>query len=337
MNDSSSGLNSPCIKCSESDSDLKVECFICKQNCHIKCNKIPKTAHTYYNKNSLELLGFRWICGVCTEKASSNAQSLDNITTKLNEIDKIKEDLENIKTTITNGFEFLENRVNKKVDSYAAVASNKNCESNKIISSIEKNLNAVKDNIDTVKDNIDTVKENIDTKIDTKEEELAKKRKKNNVIIFNIPETKSGDDETDYKEDLMKIQTILSNKVSIQKEDVKAVFRIGNSSEDKTRPIIMKMGTYGKKLELLKLRNLTYTISNRSDKTDTNGNDDINDGNNDIDDEDSNETVFKIYLNHDLTKKEQAEHKRLRDERNKTNEDKKKPFRKDPQKYWGNF
>ena len=136
-------MNSPCLKCSEVGLELAVECFLCKDTCHIKCNKIPKTVYNYCDKNSLHELGYKWICDSCTNTYSSTQSHkfLENINNKLNEIEKIKVQLES-----------LENRLNEKVETYAdAVNSNiqTNIENNQVIHTIEKNLNSVRENIET--------------------------------------------------------------------------------------------------------------------------------------------------------------------------------------------
>ena len=98
MTSQSVGLNSPCIKCSESDFESHVVCLLCKQACHIKCNKISKSVFTYCSKNSLAELGFKWVCDVCTKEVESQG-AVNAVTTK-NELKELKDDLQNIKKTI---------------------------------------------------------------------------------------------------------------------------------------------------------------------------------------------------------------------------------------------
>ena len=229
---------------------------------------------------------------------------MENINQKLDEIEKIKTHLEN-----------LETRFNKKVETYAdAVNSNieKNTENNKVIHEIEKNLCSVR--------------ENIETKIDQDEETKAKKRKENNVIIFNIPENKTDDNAEDFKQDLIKLKKVFENRVVLEKQDIKAVFRIGTykSNPTKPRPILMKLSSIDKKEELLKIRNLKF-----------------------IDDD---KQIHKVYVNVDRTKKEQEQYKQLvellkikRAEnpgktfgiRGNNVIELSSPFRFDPQKFWG--
>ena len=299
-------MNSPCLKCFEVGQDLSVECFLCKKCCHLKCNKIPKTVYNYCDKNALNDLGFKWICETCTSAYSSpqSISLMENINNKLNEVEKIKGHLND-----------LENRFNKKVETYADVVNSnmkKNSENNKIIHKIEKNLTSVK--------------ENIKTKIDKDEENNARKRKQNNVIVFNVPESTSGDSSNDYKLDITKVKSVLKNKIVLEKDDIRGFDRIGPYQKDslKPRPIVMKLSTVDKKDELIKLRNLVF-----------------------VDDEN---LAHRVYINIDRTKKEQEQYKELVTIlKRKRVEDPSKnfvirnnqvveyvmPFRLDPQKFWG--
>ena len=128
--------------------------------------------------------------------------------------------------------------------------------------------------------------------------------------------------EDQYKDDVTKFQNILSNKVPIRKDDVKAFFRIGKErNSSKPRPIVIKLSNEDIRLKLLKLRNLQY-------------NDDSQDHN--------------IYINPDRTKKEQEIYRKLlselKERRSKGEENiairngkiiEVLPFRRNPQLYWG--
>ena len=126
----------------------------------------------------------------------------------------------------------MENRLNAQFKSYADVTATniteKSAESHKIISSIEKNLS--------------NVKENIEKKIDQDKEIIIKKRKVNNVIMFNILEADTGNREEDLKEDLQKFRKITNEKRTLVKEDIKAFFRIpAERKNSNPRPIIVTL------------------------------------------------------------------------------------------------
>jgi hypothetical protein len=114
----------------------------------------------------------------------------------------------------------------------------------------------------------------------------------------------------------------LHDKVKLEKDDVKAMYRIGQKNDStKPRPIIIKFSSIDTKIEVLKLRNILY---------------------NDL------ESDHRIFITPDRTRKEQAKHKeltkilkerRLKGEQNLVIRNGKivqlQPFRPNPQLYWG--
>ena len=90
----------------------------CGLSWHATCAGFSKSI----KPNTVATLG-EWMCPRCVmaksfpgEKPASSDMSIEKITAKLNDIDTLKEDIKNIKTTIQSGFEFLENRVNENVE-----------------------------------------------------------------------------------------------------------------------------------------------------------------------------------------------------------------------------
>ena len=58
--------------------------------------------------------------------------------------------------------------------------------------------------------NLKSVKTNIINKLDTETEENAKKRKANNICIFNVPESNNENHEKRFQEDVDKVKEILN-------------------------------------------------------------------------------------------------------------------------------
>ena len=222
-----------------------------------------------------------------------------------------------MKKSMQCGFDSMETRLNEKFKSYADVTAKnitkKSSESNKMISSIEKNLSSVK--------------ENIEKKLVQDNEMIAKQRKINNVIIFNIPEAGTGDKKEDIKQDLQNFRKIIEQKVTIVKEDITAFYRIPTERiNENARPIIVTLSTNEKKTKLLRLKNLKFM--------------------------DENNLVHNVYIKHDRTKKEQQEYKKLiaicKNKRAANPEknfivrnggvievEPQTPFRLNPQMFWG--
>ena len=162
------------------------------------------------------------------------------------------------------------------------------------------------------------MKTNIINKLETETEENAKKRKANNICIFNVPESNNENHENRFQEDVKKVKEILNEHVKLKKEDVISLYRIGYAkNSSKPRPIVLKLSNLELKLTILKLRNLKWQDNN-------------------------------IYINPDRTKKEQEEHRKLLSElhaRKAKGEENimirngkivaRIPFRPDSQMFWG--
>ena len=160
------------------------------------------------------------------------------------------------------------------------------------------------------------------------EHELEKERKnlaqkRNNICIFNLPESSKDDPEEAYQDDITRLKPLFKDEIVLEKNVIQKIYRKGDEVNfEKPRPVIMKFSTYDKKQQMLELRNI-------KGKTETN-------------------EIFQISIEPDRTIKEQKEHKqlvlKLKKRRDQGEENifiqnnriiKVWPFQKDPQKYWG--
>ena len=203
--------------------------------------------------------------------------------------------------------------VQNKIMSYAEIISSKSSSTNQseVISEMNKTIEGLKTDLNNKISN---------EKASAKEHELIK-IKKNNVCLFNVPESSETERTKAYQDDINTVNSILQNKIVITKEDIKEFYRKETINKNKPRPIVIKLKTFGKKLELLRLRNLFH-------KKDSNKN--------------------QIFISPDRTPRQQTKHKELLEElkeRSKTEEglmirnekivQKNLPFRQSPQLFWG--
>ena len=185
----------------------------------------------------------------------------DNITKKFETINT------NIETQVTNV---------KKFNEVVKENSNINSETNTVISSINENFQKLKTKVET---NLNREKEN--------KERLAKE---NNVCIFNVPESLETNQDQAKKDDVKKLHSILDDHITLEKSDIKQIYRKSILDKNKTRPIIITLTTKEKRAELLNLRGLKF--------------DKINDLN-------EVENTSYIYISKDRTRSEQEQNKKL--------------------------
>lgn len=131
-----------------------------------------------------------------------------------------------------------------------------------------------------------------------REEEIRIEQKKDNLIIYGMPEIDSVDKREEMLEDFRRIQKVYEGKTEVKNEDLKHMTRLGRKETGKVRPIQIVLADQNKRKELLtKNSNLKLL---------------------------ENETSTNIYVSTDRTKLQRKADKALRDElkqRRQTNPD----------------
>ena len=121
-----------------------------------------------------------------------------------------------------------------------------------------------------------------------REEEVLIDKKKDNLIIYGVPEAATEDKKEEMLEDYRKIKKAYEGKATVNKEDLHHITRLGKKENNKVRPIQITLASQNKRKELLtKNMNLKFL----EDDTSTN-----------------------IYVSPDRTKKQREADKLLRQE-----------------------
>ncbi|KAK3887870.1 hypothetical protein Pcinc_008020 [Petrolisthes cinctipes] len=120
------------------------------------------------------------------------------------------------------------------------------------------------------------------------EEEREREKKRNNIIMFNVPESRKTEISEITYEDRERCEEIFQGKLGVKDVKIQRIFRIGRITTGKVRPVIMEMNEVGIKWELVK----------RSKKLKN----------------DDDQVTQKIIIAPDLTKREREENDRLREE-----------------------
>ena len=339
-----------CIKtCSNKSSNGKLQCYKCKEEFHYECLNMSGSSFKCITKAAT--LGSRWHCETCLNATTPKSvfgkiPAANNNQTSLVGLKELSKQLENVKNELKKEIraqkksyaqdkDELKREIREQKKSYAQVTKKSLDNETKRVnqmSSISKNLKIVSSSIATsietsnaitnINKSLKSVKAKIDKKAEHESEKLSHELRALNICVFNIPESDADSLEEQYKEDVKKFKEVISSHVTLEKEDVKAFFRIGRERQPtKARPILLKLSNEDARLKLLKLRNLKF-------------NDDTGE--------------YDIYINPDRTKKEQDEHRKLlaelRERRSNGEENiiikngkiiQVLPFRQNPQSYWG--
>lgn len=85
-----------------------------------------------------------------------------------------------------------------------------------------------------------------------KKEEDEKLKRKNNLILFKLPESAESEPEEQIKADCSAVKNILEERVTISSGEVVNITRLGRKEDNKVRPLLIKFKNEEKKWEVLK-------------------------------------------------------------------------------------
>ncbi len=243
--------------------DSSISCDDCKNKYHLQCTDLSKEIRDVLVAQKIpEGLFFR--CIECRTKPILVVRNEFDI--KMNEI---SEQLKCLNAEFSKRLDFIENQnlafpkeVKDSITSYAKVVSNnikENNETKKVVSSMHESISNLESNFNSkmeveqtsltaINQDLKAVKSNTEKNDEKEVEARAKALKEKNLCIFNVPELKSNDRDASYRHDIEAVKSIFDGKVNLQKEDVKAMFRIGmNKDQTTSRPIILKFSSIDKK------------------------------------------------------------------------------------------
>lgn len=97
-----------------------------------------------------------------------------------------------------------------------------------------------------------------------REEEILIDKKKDNLIIYGMPETDTAEKKEEMLEDYRKLKITYEGKVTIEKEDITHMTRLGRKGTN-TRPIQITLANQNKRKDMLtKNRDLKLVDNNQS-------------------------------------------------------------------------
>ena len=309
-------------------------CDDCKGKFHLQCTDLSIEFREIFARQAFSE-GLFYRCSECRTRSKTIPVGKLEFDLKMNEI---FEKLNQLNSEFSKRLGSIESQnlsfpkeVKESITSYAKVVSDnikENNETKKFVSSMSEsfqNLNSKmeeeRSSISAINKNLTTVRTNIERNDEKQVYAKIKAQKMNNVCVFNVPELESDDAEVKYKRDVEIVKTVLNERVKLEKEDVKAIYRIGTEDSKKPRPLIIKFSSVNKKNEITKLKNIVYN---------------------------DEKGEHKLFITPDRTRKEQAEYKELllKLKERKLNGEQNigirngkiiqlQPFRPDPRIFWG--
>jgi hypothetical protein len=260
-----------CMKIvSDKESDCGVQCEICEVWFHGNCQDVDENLYKTLSQYSTMI---HWFCKTCNAGAGKILTMFANLRTK---VDHIELELGRIRNQTYSDFKVamkeLDSKLDiikkdfdqkveiskqetmavldvkfddiKKTEEVEGEQKEKTLWSELIDKKVEKKMNSVSDELKTVQTLIS------DTK-DKAKEERDKEARRNNIIIYRVPESKADNIEERHQDDIKLTLKFLNESLQAgaDKEDIVKVIRLGrfeniqkdtsNQEPSKTRPMLV--------------------------------------------------------------------------------------------------
>ena len=115
-----------------------------------------------------------------------------------------------------------------------------------------KQLDEVKREV--IKESLKEIKKEKDERkierISGKVEQMEREQKKKNVVVYNLPESKREEARERYREDEEACRTIFEG-IGVEQVEQNQLIRLGKREENKTRPVLVKLGKEENAREIL--------------------------------------------------------------------------------------
>ena len=250
--------------------------LICCDRCElwhcIKCANISEAGYTFLASTTGEDIA--WYCKPCKLPAKNAVLEDKSIEDKCKEyMDKINQRMKTIELSIKKKAEQTTvDELQKQLDKL-----------DRRLKDLEEGKKLRKSWTEIVRiPEKKAMEEEIEVQLRSREnEEKDRQNRRNNIIVFGLPESKSTDNEQRKMHDIEKIIRLTKNMVNINEEEISKAIRLG---KEKDRPLLITLKREEIKRELFKNLNKIR---------------------------DAEEPFNKVTITHDLTKKQKDELKKL--------------------------
>ena len=250
-----------------------IACDMCRIWFHIGCAKVSMEEYKVLQKSKR----MKWYCEKCDCKMHNNSAVISEQKIKMvrmeNDQREIKEKMGELQSEIESLKQIILN-LQKEVRA-------QNISTNNRTRDMENNEGEENNQLEIIREEM--------------RESQEKEKKKNNLILFNVPESVEQRNESRIEDDKKWCKKVFSRReglgLEIQDEDVIEVIRLGKRQElenSKPRPLLVKMYSAGIKWHVIKN---AKKLKNSSE-----------------------EDVKKIFIVPDLTEKEREKDRELRKE-----------------------
>ena len=264
---------------------LTYGCELCPVWLHAKCifcDACEDELKTIFKFNR----AFDVKCDSCRQALKKNDSSNIKVTQQIhNELNK---KLPQIVTEVVKAYqEACQESLVKDLAPFKSFAEIMNEQESAIQLFKDKNNQSIDKIVETVSD----IKQQLDKcpkeyQEDDIKEINSRKRKRKNLLLFNLPESTNEPIADQLADDCAKFRKVISDKFTLTNKNIVNIFRIGTKTDDKIRPLLVQCDTEKTKWDIIKVsKHLKYFAENQES--------------------------FPIYVSLDYTPKERQERKAL--------------------------
>ena len=301
------GKGDTCVSCSVvvKIGEKGIQCEICDGWYHAKCENINDEGYKI-----LQLENIHWYCNGCNKGIGKVIATIGKIQQRCDKMELELKDIQESMKFKQNKTEAEIGNINREIElqnreirgiqeimTEMSAALDKQNENQKDIESndtlwstivgrhVERKMEGVTGEMVEMHKTIVEAKEHM-------EEEKNKERRRKNIIIYRVPESKASGPEVRKKEDLDFCRSLVQDNLGIEgsEEEFENVIRLGKRDDNICRPVLVQFKTMG-------IKNLVMESLGKLSNAE--------------------ERFKRISITHDMTQKEREECKKMVEEANK--------------------
>ena len=277
-----------------SSSMKPLKCYECAAEYHSSCINMKVSVYKMISDSATA--GVRWHCPKCLGSPSSRSvtslmKNFDDFKNSMQAgLQAISHDVENqlksFKDSIMESCEAYQNTSTKVSESITTYASALNANINQQSKTVEV-VNELKMGVQELSDKAENEKL-------AKSELELRNFKKNNVMLFKLPESSKDSPTKAYEEDFINTMNVIDPEKKLRNTDIIKLYRTGGKESARPRPVVIRFKSFEKRNEVLKMEKFFHKPAG-SEKV-------------------------RVYVAPDRTKMQREDHKRLVDELNRRKE-----------------
>lgn len=207
-------MSDNCGKCRKtvSNTDTALQCEMCEKWFHVSCESIQLELYKMLQKFNSQM----WFCSTCKTEVKRNNE-------KIRELEKKNELMESKVKILEENWGILRKEI------------------------LEEAVAKVKTEVGE-----DLVKRTAKYVMEQMKEDNERDKKKENIIMYNVEESKMENIDERIKEDAKRVCDIYDNSLEVREYTIEKIIRLGKREDGRNRPLLIKLRNEREKWNIIK-------------------------------------------------------------------------------------